>query len=97
MSVGLPVVGTGVACISAILRDDINGVVVPVDDPDALASAIGALIDDPVRWERLAAGGVATIEEAAAGQQLRGAATELYGAAPADGEEVDGASVERAS
>ena len=63
MSVGLPVVGTDVACITALLRDDENGVVVPVGDAEALATAIGSLIDDPQRWQRLALGAARTIED----------------------------------
>jgi len=94
MSVGLPVVGTGVACISAILRDDVNGVVVPANDPDTLASSIGELLDDPARWQRLAAGAVRTIEEAAAGQALRRNASELYGAEPIPTEPIPTAEVE---
>jgi hypothetical protein len=73
-----------------------------VDDSEALASAIGALLDDSARWRRLAAGAVATIEESAMGKRLRRATTELYGAAPTTNEslpdkKVDSVSVDQAS
>jgi hypothetical protein len=60
-----------------------------VDDPEALASSIGALLDDPARWERLAAGAVGTIEEWSMGRRLRRATTDLYGAARATSEPAE--------
>ncbi len=44
---GLPIVGTTVGDISWNVADGENGLLVPPDDPEALAGAIGRLLDDP--------------------------------------------------
>jgi glycosyltransferase involved in cell wall biosynthesis len=58
MAYGLPVVATNCETgVRAMLTDDANAVVVPVDDHAALARGIAALISDPQRAARLAAAG----------------------------------------
>lgn len=52
---GLPVVSTGTGDIAAMLRHGELGVIVPPDDPHAMAQAIDALLDDAGRARRLAA------------------------------------------
>ncbi len=47
MACGLPVVATTAGAIPEIVEDGVTGVLVPPDDPEALASAIAALLDDP--------------------------------------------------
>jgi glycosyltransferase involved in cell wall biosynthesis len=79
MAVGLPVVGTDVECITAILRDDENGAVVPVGAPRALADAIIRIVDDPVVWQRLSNGALRTIEQAAMARTFERVAHDLYG------------------
>ncbi|TVR79661.1 MAG: glycosyltransferase [Rhodospirillales bacterium] len=53
----------------AIMTDGVDGVLVPIDDADALAEAIGRVLDDPALAKRLAAAGhaayVARFSEAA--------------------------------
>lgn len=46
MSVGLPVVATEIDGPDEILKDGVNGRLVPDDDPDRLAEALGELISD---------------------------------------------------
>lgn len=46
MSVGLPVVATEIDGPVEILKDGVNGRLVPDDDPDRLAEALGELISD---------------------------------------------------
>ncbi len=46
MSVGLPVVSTEIDGPVEILKDGVNGRLVPDDDPDRLAEALGELISD---------------------------------------------------
>ena len=51
---GLPVVGTRVGAVQNVPED--TGVLVPVDNPDPLATALRRLIENPQERERLAAG-----------------------------------------
>lgn len=51
LSVGLPVVGTDVACVRSVLDDERGGLVVPPSDPAALAAALVRLLTDRALWE----------------------------------------------
>jgi glycosyltransferase involved in cell wall biosynthesis len=57
---GVPVVGTTAGAIAQTVPDD-AGVLVPVDDADALADALQRLIEKPEERERFAAGARAAI------------------------------------
>ncbi|MEV4706337.1 glycosyltransferase family 4 protein [Actinoplanes sp. NPDC049316] len=58
MAVGLPVVGTDVACVRAVLDDGVNGLSVPPGDSSALARALITLLHDRQTWERYAEAGL---------------------------------------
>ena len=47
MAAGLPIVATEVEGIAELVRDGINGIVVPPDSPEPLAAAIRRLVDQP--------------------------------------------------
>ena len=49
MACGAPVVGSRVGGIPEVVADGVTGLLVPPDDPDALAGALNALIGDPER------------------------------------------------
>ena len=49
MALGLPVVATNVGGTSELVVDGQTGLLVPAGDPDALATAIAAILDDPER------------------------------------------------
>jgi len=51
---GRPVVGTDSGGIRDIIEDGVNGLSVPVNQPEALADAIGKIFDDPELASRLA-------------------------------------------
>ncbi len=57
MAAGVPVVATRTGGIPALVQDGRSGVLVPVGDDAALASALDALLTDPARRARLAARG----------------------------------------
>jgi len=51
---GRPLVASAVQGLAEIVVDGENGLLVPPDDPAALATAIGRLLDDPDLARRLA-------------------------------------------
>jgi glycosyltransferase involved in cell wall biosynthesis len=55
MAAGLPLVASDLPSLSAILRHDINAVLVPPDDPAALALGLGRVLGDHDLRARLAA------------------------------------------
>ena len=62
MALGVPVVATPVNGIPEVVEHDVTGLLVPVGDPAALATAIDAVLDDPLLRARLAHGAAARIE-----------------------------------
>jgi glycogen(starch) synthase len=60
MSQGLPVVATAQGGSAEFLQDGMNCLVVPPDDPPALAAAVRRLAEEPALRERLVAGGLDT-------------------------------------
>src|SRR5438046_5283347 len=54
---GLPVIGTPVGGMTDIITDDLNGLLVPTGDAEALAGAIKGLIADPRRRSSMGAAG----------------------------------------
>jgi glycogen(starch) synthase len=80
LSVGTPVVATDVGGVTEILRDGENGLLVPMNDPDALAGAIRRYFDDEALQDRLRAAAVASV--------ARFSPDEIYGRLEALLEEV---------
>ena len=80
LSVGTPVLATDVGGVTEILRDGENGLLVPMNDPEALAGAIRRYFDDETLQERLRAAAVASV--------ARFSPDEIYGRLEALLEEV---------
>jgi glycosyltransferase involved in cell wall biosynthesis len=59
MAAGLPVVATDVGGLPEMVIDGESGILVPPGDSDALAEAIGELLDDPSRAETMGRAGLA--------------------------------------
>ena len=53
MACGLPIVGTQASGLRDLVRDDINGYLVPIKDPDALAEALARLVDNGYERRRM--------------------------------------------
>ena len=62
LAVGTPVVATATGGVTEIVRDGENGILVPPDDPDALADALRRYLADAALRERLSAAAAASVE-----------------------------------
>ncbi len=63
MACGIPVVATRVTAIPEVVEDGVTGLLVPVDDPTALADALAAVLSDPERAAAMGRAGRARVEE----------------------------------
>jgi glycosyltransferase involved in cell wall biosynthesis len=61
MAARLPIVSTGVGGIPEVIDDRRSGVLVPANDPDALAAAICRIIAEPERARHLGEAGWRTV------------------------------------
>ena len=57
MAAGLPVVASDIPGYREVVRDGVDGLLVPPRDPAAVAAAVGTILDDPALADRLAAAG----------------------------------------
>jgi len=90
MSQGLPVVTARAGAVEEIVVDGETGLVVPPDDPAALADAMTTLIRDPARRAAMGAAGRACIEDSfAAGPGIAEIARQLRALAAGTGAGVD--------
>ena len=76
MAAGLPVVSTDVSGIPEVIEDDVTGLLVPPEDPVALADAMARIAADPTVAARLGEAAAALIAERFDGDAL---ARELAG------------------
>jgi glycosyltransferase involved in cell wall biosynthesis len=63
MAVGAPVVATTVGGTAELIDDGVHGLLVPPHDPEALAAALSAALDDPAATARRAAAARLRIEQ----------------------------------
>lgn len=63
MARGCPVIASDAASLPEIVEPEVNGLLVPPNDPAAIAGALARLRDDPDLWARLARGARRTVEE----------------------------------
>jgi glycosyltransferase involved in cell wall biosynthesis len=70
MACRIPVVSTTVSGIPELVQDGVNGLLVPPEDPDALADAVARLHKDPALAGELAHAGQVTVKERFDGDRL---------------------------
>jgi glycosyltransferase involved in cell wall biosynthesis len=58
MAAGLPIIATASEGALEIIEDGVSGILVPTDNPEALAKAINELLDNPLECSRLARNGL---------------------------------------
>ena len=75
---GRPIVATDVPGCREIARQNVNALLVPVDDPEALADALGALAQDAPLRHRLGAAGRRLVEDEFSSEQIGRQIVALY-------------------
>ncbi len=80
MACGTPVVSTAVSGIPELVQDGVTGLLVPPEDPAALATAWRRVADDPALAARLSAAGRDTVLERFDGDRLAGRLADLFAA-----------------
>jgi glycosyltransferase involved in cell wall biosynthesis len=63
LAVGLPLVATTVDCLAPLVEPGRNGVLVPPNDPHALARGLASVLRGPEAWQPLAEGARKVVEE----------------------------------
>jgi glycosyltransferase involved in cell wall biosynthesis len=82
MACGVPVVTTGVSGIPELVTDGVNGLLVPEEDPIALADALQRLREQPDLADRLGAAGADTVRDRFDGNRLAQRLVSLFDGAP---------------
>ncbi len=82
---GKPVIGARAGAVPAVVREGVDGVLVPFGDAAALARAIAALLDDPAMAQRLGLMGKARVSQAYTWDQVVTAIERVYEKAVACG------------
>jgi glycosyltransferase involved in cell wall biosynthesis len=85
---GVPVVATPVGGVRETVVDGVTGLLVPVGDVDALAAAIGRLLDDRALGQRLAADARRQAGERYADTRMIEETLRLYDSAPASSSKI---------
>ena len=78
MAAGAPVVATGVSGIPELVEDEVNGLLVEPDDPQALADALVRLHEDRELAARVAEAGRRTVQERFDGDRLARRLADLF-------------------
>jgi glycosyltransferase involved in cell wall biosynthesis len=78
MACGIPVVTTGISGIPELIRDRVNGLLVPPEDPEAVAAALLLLHKDRELADGLSGRGQCTVRERFDGDTLAGQLAKLF-------------------
>jgi glycosyltransferase involved in cell wall biosynthesis len=78
MAAGTPVVATAVSGIPELVRDEVNGLLVQPEDPEALADALVRIHGDAAMAQRLSRAGRETVAERFDGDRLAGELAALF-------------------
>jgi glycosyltransferase involved in cell wall biosynthesis len=78
MAASLPVVATNVGGNAEAVQDGVSGVIVPPEDPDALAAAIAHLLSDPAKAKQMGAQGKRLAAEKFTTEAMMNQITNVY-------------------
>lgn len=92
MSLGRPVIATGVGGVTSIVQHDETGVVIPASDSDTLSDRILELLQDPIRARAIGSAARQRVIEAFDAKRMVELTTDEYRAAIATGSKPAGVS-----
>jgi len=78
MAAGAVVIGTAAGAVPEIIQDKVTGLLIPPDDPMAMANAVAWLVDHPATANELRAAGRRAVEERFAVQRYVRAVESVY-------------------
>jgi glycosyltransferase involved in cell wall biosynthesis len=78
MACGLPVITTGISGIPEVVRDGVNGLLVPTENPEALADALLRISRDQALARQLASEAQATVSQLFDGERFAGDLAALF-------------------
>jgi glycosyltransferase involved in cell wall biosynthesis len=78
MREALPIVATRVAALPEVVQDGATGILVPPDDPEALAAALLRLVLDPTLCREMGAAGFQRLRERFSAEVMGQRTAELY-------------------
>ncbi len=78
LAMGLPAVGTAVSALPEIIRDGETGLLVPAEDPRAMAAAINRMLTDDVLRDRVMQQGWQLVQTSFDNRQLSKRLAEIY-------------------
>ncbi len=82
LAAGRPLVASRVGVVAEVLEDGVTALLVPAEDPGALATAIARVLDDRELAGRLGRAGRALVAERLSGARVAGRLCELYTGLP---------------
>jgi len=85
MAAGRPVVATAVSGVPEVVRDGVEGYLVPPRDPESLADALARMLADPPGRERMGIAAKRRVEEAFSVERMVAVTCALYGEVLAGG------------
>jgi glycosyltransferase involved in cell wall biosynthesis len=78
MSAGLAIVASRVGSVPEIVQDGVTGVLIPPDDPEALANALSRLIRSPALCRQLGVAGFRRLESVFSAEEMGDRTSALY-------------------
>ena len=89
MSCGLPMIGTPVGGTAEILKEGVNGLLVPVDDEEALSTAMGRLLEDTILRKTLGSMARSTVKLGYSIKKCARAHMEMFDGTSTEGENIE--------
>lgn len=88
MACGCPVVASRAASLPEIVEHEVNGLLVPPNEPEAIRAALGRLAAEPELWRRLSGAARRTVEDRFTWEEVSRRCLAVYTAGKSDGRQA---------